>query len=105
MHYELDGTRYLLNLVDTPGHIDFHYEVERSMRACQGALLIIDATQGIQAQTLANYELAKRESLSIIPVMNKIDMICEIDEIERSINNELGLQNISKVSAKTGLNV
>jgi small GTP-binding protein len=79
MHYTFKGIRYLLNLVDTPGHIDFHYEVERSMRACQGALLLVDATQGIQAQTLANYELAKRENLQVIPVMNKIDMICEID--------------------------
>lgn len=79
MHYTFKGIKYLLNLVDTPGHIDFHYEVERSMRACQGALLLVDATQGIQAQTLANYELAKRENLQVIPVMNKIDMICEID--------------------------
>jgi translation elongation factor EF-4 len=67
-----------LNLVDTPGHIDFHYEVERSMRACQGALLLIDATQGIQAQTLANYELALKENLKVMAIMNKIDVICDL---------------------------
>lgn len=81
MHYKYNGQKYLLNLVDTPGHVDFHYEVERSMRGCQGALLLVDATQGIQAQTMANYELAKNEKLTVIPVMNKIDMICNVEEI------------------------
>ncbi len=78
MRYTFNNVEYLLNLVDTPGHIDFHYEVERSMRGCQGALLLIDATQGVQAQTLANYELAKKENLKIIPVFNKIDAICDL---------------------------
>jgi len=70
-------------LVDTPGHVDFHYEVERSMRGCQGALLLVDVTQGIQAQTLANYELAKKENLKIIGILNKIDAICDIPIMEK----------------------
>lgn len=75
------------------------------MRGCQGALLLVDATQGIQAQTMANYQLAKKEELVVIPVMNKIDMICNVEEIEEQIESELQLTNVSKISAKTGENV
>lgn len=83
MVYTYNGHKYLLNLVDTPGHVDFHYEVERSMRGCQGALLLVDVTQGIQAQTLANYDLAKKEKLKILPILNKIDAICDIPTMEK----------------------
>ena len=79
MKYKFEEKDYLMNLVDTPGHIDFHYQVERSMRGCQGAILLIDATQGIQAQTIANYELAQRQGLKVIPVLNKIDALCDIE--------------------------
>lgn len=78
MRYTYNNEEYLMNLIDTPGHVDFHYEVERSMRGCQGALLLIDATQGVQAQTLANFELAKKEKLKIITVFNKIDANCDL---------------------------
>lgn len=83
MVYTYNGHKYLLNLVDTPGHVDFHYEVERSMRGCQGALLLVDVTQGIQAQTLANFDLAKKEQLKILPILNKIDAICDIPTMEK----------------------
>ena len=103
-----DGKEYILNLIDTPGHVDFTYEVSRSLAACEGAILVVDASQGIEAQTLANVYLALDNDLEIIPVINKIDLPnanpeVVIEEIENVIGIEA--QNAPRISAKTGLNV
>lgn len=101
----LDGQEYLLNIIDTPGHVDFTYEVSRSLAACEGALLVVDASQGIEAQTLANVYLALEHDLEIIPVINKIDLpSAEPEQIKKEIEDVIGLDTSNAVaaSAKTG---
>ena len=103
-----DGAEYTYNLIDTPGHVDFSYEVSRSLTACEGALLLVDATQGVEAQTLANLYLAMKQELKIIPVINKIDLpAADIEKSLELIEKTLGLdpKNAVSVSAKTGDNV
>jgi GTP-binding protein LepA len=108
MSYLYHGEHYILNLIDTPGHVDFSYEVSRSIAACEGALLIVDATQGIQAQTISNLYMAIEHDLAIIPVMNKMDMDSAMpDEVEDQIVELLGCkrEEIIRASGKTGLGV
>lgn len=105
MEYELDGKKYILNLIDTPGHVDFSYEVSRSIAACEGALLIVDASQGVQAQTISNLYMAIEHDLEIIPVINKIDMPSAMpDEVEDEIVDLIGCDrsSIIRASGKTG---
>lgn len=99
---------YDLNLIDTPGHVDFSYEVSRSLQACEGAVLVVDASQGIQAQTLANVYLALEQDLVIIPVLNKVDLpAADVPRVSKEVINLLGCDEseIIKISAKTGENV
>ena len=109
IHYKAkDGKVYELNLIDTPGHVDFNYEVSRSLKACEGAILVVDASQGVEAQTLANTYLALEQDLEILPVLNKIDLpSARPDEVKNEIENEIGLDasNAPQISAKTGLNI
>lgn len=108
MEYGYKGEKYILNLIDTPGHVDFSYEVSRSIAACEGALLIVDASQGIQAQTISNLYMAIENDLEIIPVMNKIDLDSAMpDEVEDQIVELLGCkrEEILRASGKTGQGV
>ncbi len=108
MDYMLDGERYALNLIDTPGHVDFSYEVSRSIAACEGALLIVDASQGIQAQTISNLYMAIDNNLEIIPVVNKVDLdSAKPEEVEDQIVDLLGCdhEDIIRASGKTGVGV
>ena len=108
MKYTKDGKEYILNLIDTPGHVDFTYEVSRSLAACEGALLIVDATQGVQAQTLANFYLAFENNLEVLPVINKMDLpSARPEEAKKDIENIIGIpaDEAPCISAKTGLNI
>ena len=103
-----DGHTYELNLIDTPGHVDFNYEVSRSLAACDGAILIVDSTQGVEAQTLANVYLAIDNNLEVLPVINKIDLpSSRPDEVKKEIEDIIGIpaMDCPCISAKTGLNV
>jgi GTP-binding protein LepA len=108
MDYVRDGQKFALNLIDTPGHVDFSYEVSRAIASCEGALLVVDATQGIQAQTISNLYLALEHDLTIIPILNKIDMeAAMVEEVSDQIIDLIGCgkDDIIAVSARTGLNV
>ena len=109
MYYNAkDGQEYEYNLIDTPGHVDFTYEVSRSLAACEGAILVVDATQGVEAQTLANVYLAIENDLEILPVINKIDLpSARVDEVKKEIEEVIGLpaDDVPCVSAKEGTNI
>src|SRR5687767_12374499 len=108
MNYKLDGQEYILNLIDTPGHVDFSYEVSRSVAACEGALVLIDATQGIQAQTLSTVYKAMEYDLTLIPVLNKVDLPnAEVERVKQEVMETFGFkeEEILMASGKTGLGI
>jgi GTP-binding protein LepA len=108
MKYQLNGQDYILNLIDTPGHVDFSYEVSRTLAACEGAILLVDTTQGVQAQTVAHFHTAKKEGLTIIPVLNKIDLqSAQVEVVEKEMEEIFGISKneLLYISAKTGQNV
>ena len=108
MFYKLDGEEYMLNLIDTPGHVDFTYEVSRSLAACEGAVLVVDATQGVEAQTLTNVYLAIDNDLEVIPVINKVDLSgADVEGTKKEIEDIIGISALDApaISAKTGLNI
>ena len=108
MPWTVDGTQYVLNMIDTPGHVDFSYEVSRSLAACEGAILLVDAAQGIEAQTLANLYMALENDLQIIPVLNKIDLpAAQPDKYAEELASLIGgePEDCLKVSGKTGIGV
>jgi GTP-binding protein LepA len=109
MYYEADdGNTYQINFIDTPGHVDFTYEVSRSLSACEGALLVVDAVQGVQAQSLANVHLAVERGLEILPVINKIDLpAADVESVKQQIEDVIGLSTSQTIlcSAKTGIGI
>ena len=103
-----DGETYILNLIDTPGHVDFNYEVSRSLAACEGAILVVDSSQGVEAQTLANVYIALDNNLEILPVINKIDLpSARPDEVKKEIEDIIGIPAMDApcISAKSGINI
>src|SRR5947208_12846039 len=108
MKYTRDGQEYELNLIDTPGHVDFHYEVSRSLACCEGAILVVDAAQGVEAQTVANAFAAMNGNLTIVPAINKIDLKnARIDEVLIEAEHSLGIDpaDALRVSAKAGIGI